>query len=45
MKIKIGFVPSHRVPFDERWAVEMRARALKALSSIEGLEVVVPMKI
>ena len=42
MKIKIGFVPSHRVPFDERWAVEMRARALKALSSIEGLEVVVP---
>lgn len=42
MKIKIGFVPSHRVPFDERWAVEMRARTLKALSSIEGLEVVVP---
>jgi len=42
MKIKIGFVPSHRVPFDERWAVEMRARTLKALSSIQGLEVVVP---
>lgn len=42
MKIKIGFVPSHREPFDERWAVEMRARTLKALSLIEGLEVVVP---
>jgi L-fucose isomerase-like protein len=41
-KIKIGFIPSHRVPFDESWAVEMRKRTLKALSMIENMEVIVP---
>ncbi len=40
-KIKIGFVPAHRVPFDENWAVEMRKRTLKALSTIESVEVIV----
>jgi len=41
-KIKIGFVPAHRVPFGENWAVEMRKRTLKALFTIESVEVIVP---
>jgi L-fucose isomerase-like protein len=41
-KIKIGFVPAHREPFDENWAVEMRKRTLAALSAIKDLEIVVP---
>jgi len=41
-KVKIGFVPAHRTVFDEKWAVEMRQRTLKALSKIEGLESVYP---
>ena len=34
-KIKLGFVPLHREPFDDVWAVEMRKRVLSALSKIE----------
>jgi len=41
-KVKIGFVPAHRTVFDEKWAVEMRQRTLRALSKIEGLELVYP---
>ena len=41
-KLSIGFVPAHRVPFDEEWAISMRHRTLDALSKVEGLEVVVP---
>jgi L-fucose isomerase-like protein len=41
-KVTIGFVPAHRVPFDEEWAIEMRQRTLSALSRVPGLEVVVP---
>ena len=44
MKVKIGFVPAHREPFDEEWAVQMRERCLKAFSTVEGLELVVPEK-
>jgi L-fucose isomerase-like protein len=40
--IKIGFVPSHRYPFDEEWASQMRQRCLEALSKIDGLEIVCP---
>lgn len=42
MKVRIGFVPSHRVPFDEEWAKDMRRRCLEAFSKIEDMEVVVP---
>lgn len=42
MRVKIGFVPAHREPFDEEWAVQMRERCLEAFSSIDGLELVVP---
>jgi len=41
-KVRIGFVPCHREPFDEEWAVQMRARCLKAFSKINEMEVVVP---
>jgi L-fucose isomerase-like protein len=41
-KIRIGFVPAHREPFDEEWAVQMRRRCLEAFSKIKELEVVVP---
>jgi L-fucose isomerase-like protein len=40
--IKLGFVPAHRYPFDEEWAVSMRKRCLGALSKIKGLKIVVP---
>ncbi len=41
-KIKVGFVPAHREPFDEEWAIQMRRRCLDAFSKIKELEVVVP---
>jgi len=41
-KIRLGFVPSHRVPFDENWAVEMRRRTLKVLEQVEEIEVIAP---
>ena len=41
-KIRIGFVPSHREPFDEGWAIQMRSRCLEAFSKINEMEVIVP---
>ena len=41
-KIRLGFVPTHRYPFDEDWAVEMRQRSLNAFRRMEGVEVVAP---
>ena len=41
-RIKIGFVPAHRTVFDEKWALEMRQRTLRALHEVEGLELVFP---
>ena len=41
-KVKLGFVPAHRVPFDEQWAVDMRRRCLAAMDKIEDVEFVVP---
>jgi len=41
-KAKIGFIPSHRYPFDENWAVEIRRRTIEAIAKIESVELVVP---
>ncbi|MBN1191461.1 MAG: hypothetical protein JXA46_17025 [Dehalococcoidales bacterium] len=41
-KIKIGFVPAHREPFDEGWAGEMRRRCLEIFNGIPSMELVVP---
>jgi L-fucose isomerase-like protein len=42
LKAKIGFIPCHRYPFDEKWAVAIRRRTIKALRKIEGLQLVAP---
>jgi L-fucose isomerase-like protein len=42
MKLKLGFVPAHREPFDEKWASQMRRRCLDVLAKIPQLEMVVP---
>jgi hypothetical protein len=41
-KVKIGFVPAHREPFDESWAAEMRRRCLEVFNHIPLVEVIVP---
>jgi L-fucose isomerase-like protein len=41
-KIRLGFVPAHRVPFNEDWAAQMRKRCLKVFAKIADLEIVVP---
>ena len=43
--LRIGFVPAHRDPFSQDWAVQMRERVLKALDSVfagRQIEVIVP---
>ncbi|MEM2887883.1 MAG: hypothetical protein QXI71_01295 [Candidatus Bathyarchaeia archaeon] len=42
MKIRIGFVPSHRAMFKDDDSFEMRNRVLRVLSKIENAEVIVP---
>jgi len=42
MSVKIGFIPSHREPFGEKWGTEMRARCLKAMRGVPELKVVAP---
>jgi len=43
-KVRIGFIPAHREPFDEDWAVEMKKRVLKALEPLseKGISIVHP---
>jgi L-fucose isomerase-like protein len=40
--LKIGFVPAHREPFDEDWALTMRRRCLDAFPRSPQLEIIVP---
>ncbi|MGI6209261.1 MAG: L-fucose/L-arabinose isomerase family protein [Anaerolineae bacterium] len=41
-KVKLGFVPAHRVPFSEDWARDMRRRCLEVMERIPDVEFVVP---
>jgi L-fucose isomerase-like protein len=41
-KIRIGFVPAHREPFDDDWAIQMRRRCMDAFARIPQIEVVTP---
>lgn len=41
-KVRIGFLPCHRDPFNEAWAIKMRERCLKEMAKIKEIEVVVP---
>jgi len=43
-KVRIGFVPAHRDPFDEAWAAQMRRRCLDILSKVPWLEIIAPDK-
>ncbi len=41
-EIRLGFVPTHRFPFDEPWAVEMRRRCINVMEKLPGVSLVVP---
>ena len=42
-KLKIGFVPSHRVPFDEDWAISMRSRVIEQITkNLKEIELIIP---
>ena len=40
--LKIGFVPAHREPFDEDWALKMRHRCLDGFPRGPLMEIIVP---
>jgi hypothetical protein len=40
--LKIGFLPAHREPFDETWAIEMRRKCLDAFRLNSLVQVIVP---
>ena len=43
--VRIGFVPSHRSPFNKEWAVNMRDRVIKSIEgNIEEVELIYPDK-
>jgi L-fucose isomerase-like protein len=41
-KVRLGFAPLHRDPFDEEWAKTLRNRAIDALSRLENLTLIFP---
>ena len=41
-KVRLGFIPSHRDPFGEAWAVQMRKRCVEAIGKVRGIDLVVP---
>ena len=41
--VRIGFVPSHRSPFNKGWAIEMRGRVIKSIEeNIKEVELIYP---
>jgi len=42
MKVRIGFAPLHRYPFDEKWGAEIRAKTIEELSRIPWIELIYP---
>ncbi|MGQ9781561.1 MAG: L-fucose/L-arabinose isomerase family protein [Nitrososphaeria archaeon] len=41
-KIRIGFVPLHRKGFDEKWAVDMKNRVIKASEKFDAMKLIYP---
>jgi len=41
-KVRLGFVPLHRYPFDEKWGAEIRKRVIDEVSKIPYIELVYP---
>ncbi|MBE3135929.1 MAG: hypothetical protein IMZ43_00805, partial [Thermoplasmata archaeon] len=43
--VRIGFVPSHRSPFNKEWAINMRGKIIKSIEkNIEEVELIYPDK-
>lgn len=43
--VRIGFVPSHRSPFNKEWAIDMRDRVVKSIErNIKEIELIYPDK-
>ncbi len=40
--VKLGFVPLHRYPFDEKCGVEVRRRVIESVSKIPGIQLIYP---
>ena len=40
--VRLGFVPAHRYPFDEPWAITLRERCIRALEGVPAVELVYP---
>lgn len=41
-KVKLGFVPAHRAPFNLDWAKDMRSRSIEALEKLDEIDFVYP---
>ncbi|MCD6536136.1 MAG: L-fucose/L-arabinose isomerase family protein [Thaumarchaeota archaeon] len=41
-KVKLGFVPLHRYPFDEKWGAEIRERTIREISKMQFIDLVYP---
>jgi L-fucose isomerase-like protein len=41
-KAKLGFIPCHRYPFDEKWAIHLRRHAVATLRKFKAVDLVVP---
>src|SRR3989304_7132438 len=42
-KVRLGFVPSHRIPFDNEWAIIMRDRVVASVNkNLKEIELIVP---
>jgi L-fucose isomerase-like protein len=41
-KVRIGFVPLHRYPFDEKWSIELKKRVINEASKIQFIELIYP---
>ncbi len=42
-KIRIGFIPSHRSPFNKQWAIDMKKRTIKTIEeNVENIELIYP---
>jgi len=41
-RVRLGFVPLHRYPFDEKWGAEIRSRVIEEISKIPHIELIYP---
>lgn len=41
-KVKIGFVPLHRYPFDEEWGIKLKDRFIQEISKLQFVKIIHP---